>query len=1013
MHQIIRLIAFLVVLTLFIFPPGSSAHAQERTIKSKYEFSTPELNAAQKLYSGKKYAEALSAFEAIIEKAKASQNYEEQIFAMEKRALALRRLNRYDDAIETMDQAIQLALDKLPKGHFLVSRMYYTRGTTDHNLRNFYNARAFLDTAVVYYRGANTYDSATYYRMVEYKYYAYQYSEGSSDTLLKYLDKLKQLEEIRQNKLYKPDVILNILQGYPTIYIQKGDFQQALAHAIRGYKYAIENREKVSNRYLAEAQYYLAQVLYFKKEFVLARDVGLLAMPIVESTPKNLMPEYYAFNNLLGAIYMALNEYEEALPYFQKAASEPLSRGGSSKNRDREIFRSQVIMNLGICYTNLNKNILAKEYFQRSLELRKDYISIPNSGFHDIYEFFGDFYSRNGDWANAMISYDSALRNGLSSYNGPLLKFPNDDKQDYSYADLRALSKKTNSLKEVAESQREPKDFLLSAQKYVQKTHDLLMRSRGDFAASEGKLFLSENFKGLYETGLDACYQLYSSTGDLKFFEWATLFAKQSKGILFLEQSQEFSLVNSELLSQDLKELFFESKRDLENLQKSFEKLINTSFTSDSVISLNEELILARQRNEKVKDSITNVLSEYSLDETISARILKERATLEIPEDQLLIEYFYGQDNIYVLGKSSESVSFQRIDRNESFDKSLRGLIDIVSRPPVVSEIENDFSSFTKYSSYLYKKLVEPTLDILGTQPKHLIIVPDEFLSRLPFETLVKGETTKSNGFNELNYLTRSFSIQYELSSELFSNEHNKIKARKRLLGIGFKQSLESDYGSLPGTDREIEYLQSEVEGTYMIEKSGNKKDFLNAARDYDILHLAVHGEADSTNRYESNLIFNGAGDNVLNTNDLYLAGLNARLTVLSACESGIGPVNRGEGTFSVARGFALVGVPSVVMSLWKVNDKITSGLMVDMYKNFVEEGKPINQALRYSKLKYLDGSDEYSAHPYYWAPFLQLGQNIAYNERNIGNQETIFYIIGGLALMSLLIFLGKRKRAI
>lgn len=1014
MHQFLRHIAYLVVLSLLFFPSGRNAIAQERILKSKYQFSTPELNAAQKLYSAKKYPEALAAFEAIIENAKENQNYEEQIFAMEKRALSLRRLEQYDEAIETMDEAIQLSLIKLPKGHFLVSKMYYTRGTMDHSLNNYYKARDYLDTALVFYNNSIEYDSALYKRMVEYKYYAYQYSEGSQDTLLKYLSELIRFEEVTQKEYRDPNKVLLLMQGYPQIYSQKGDFEKALTYAIQGYKYALENRQKVSNRYFAESQYHIAQVLFYMKKYSKAIEVGLEAMPIVESTPRNQMPEYYAFNNLLGISLMALGDYENALPYFEKANKVTSDRWGLVDERTGLKFAARVMINIGLCYENLGQSEKALGYLQESLKQMKQVVSIPNSDFHGNYERLGDFYFKNLQWEESLILYDSALRNGISSYNSAISAFPSGD-ATFSYRDLTTLTKKAASLGKHGHLSKESQ-LMINAMDYAKKTSDILMESREEIMASEGKLFMSENFKNLYETGLEVCYNLYLNTEDNKYFNAAIEFSRSSKAILFLEQSQEFNLVNNNLVPISLKESFFKSKKTVETLQQTFNKLIDYSITNDSVFVVNETLSQAIKENQAIKDSIESVVSEFPEGEIFLSSLLKKDLIVEVPKNQALIEFFYGKENIYVLGYSSDKSSFKRIKLTSDLEKSIKEIVQVISKSPKIDKIDDQLVSFSRNAYQLYKSLLKPVLDELDRNLNHLIIVPDEFLSRLPFEVLIEKENTELDNFNQLQYLIKSFSIQYQLSSELFNKSPTEIRTQRSLLGIGFESSLSSEerseFGSLPGTEKEINYLKSNVEGTYLIGDGGTREDFLEKAGNYDILHLAVHGEADSISRYESSLIFNGYGNNVLNTNDLYLADLKARLAVLSACESGIGVVNTGEGTFSIARGFALVGVPSVVMSLWKVNDQVTSALMVDMYNGFVNNDEPINESLRRAKLEYLSNSDAYSGHPYYWAAFLQLGENTVLNpKREEGHY--LFLLLIPIILLPILLFLRKRKRAI
>lgn len=1019
MLKITRITVFLVVMFMIAFPSGRNAQAQERTIKSKYSFSTPELDAAQKLYSGRKYEEALEAFQAIMDKAQASSNWEELIYTMEKKALALRRLERYDDAIQTMDAAINIALEELPKGHFLVSKMYYTRGTTDHTLRDYYNARSYLDTALVFYFNSFTYDSSAYYRMVEYKYYAYRYSEGNSDTLIYYLNELKKLQEIRQKKTPKPDVVLNILQEYPTIYRQKGDFEQALAYAIQGVQYAKENRALVSNQYYAEAQYYLAQVLYYKKDYTKALEVGLGAMPIVESTPRTQMPEYYAFNNLVGTTYMALGEFDRALTYLNKAMKIPVNVGSTFDRRANLQFRAMLMINLGLCNENLGDIKKAETYLKSSLkEMRLIALDLSPT-LSGNYEQLGDFYARHNKWRESLDAYDSALRNGLDKYNASMLEFPKTDGNiTYSYTDLRTLAKKAESLKNVALAQENDRKVLLASKEFVEQTNKLLMKSRKDLVDSEGRLFLSENFKRLYETGIDASFELFNLTGSKEFFNDALYLAKQSKAILFLEQSQEMDIVNNELVPIELKEAFFESKRELENLQSRFYELIDRSFNNDSVMIVNEALLELKKKSQSIKDTITLVTSDANLSENALNMLFDLKTENNVKKGEAQIEFFYGEESIYVFGKSETSFAFHKTESKREVENSLEVIFNTISKPPRAGIITEQFNDFRKHSFYLYSQLLAPVLTGLEKDLTHLIMIPDEFLSRLPFEILIQNNGSSSSGFNDLSYLIKEFNVQYELSSELLNRSPPSRKANRGLLGVGFMQeelSAESSgYGSLLGTEEEIKYLQSAIKGTYLMGASGTKSEFLSKAKEYDLLHLAIHGKADDVDRYRSSLIFNGEGDNILNTNDLYLASLNARIAVLSACESGVGTVNKGEGTFSIARGFALVGVPSVVMSLWKVNDKTTSTLMTEMYSEFINNGTPINTALRHAKLDYLSRGDEYLSHPYYWAAFLQLGANVELSSDSKSSRRTIIMVLGGMFILIILFLtlLRKRKRA-
>jgi CHAT domain-containing protein len=132
----------------------------------------------------------------------------------------------------------------------------------------------------------------------------------------------------------------------------------------------------------------------------------------------------------------------------------------------------------------------------------------------------------------------------------------------------------------------------------------------------------------------------------------------------------------------------------------------------------------------------------------------------------------------------------------------------------------------------------------------------------------------------------------------------------------------------------------------------------------------------------------------------------NSNLAILSACETGIGKEFRGEGVFSIARGFASAGCPSIIMSLWKVNDMVSADIMSALYKN-LKKGEKLNEALRNSKITYINQSDPLMSHPANWAAFVPLGQVNAIYDRKLNP-----FIIGIIFLIVIIpiIFLIHRK---
>lgn len=95
------------------------------------------------------------------------------------------------------------------------------------------------------------------------------------------------------------------------------------------------------------------------------------------------------------------------------------------------------------------------------------------------------------------------------------------------------------------------------------------------------------------------------------------------------------------------------------------------------------------------------------------------------------------------------------------------------------------------------------------------------------------------------------------------------------------------------------------------------------------------------------------------------------RLVVLSACETGVGDVQNGEGVYGLRRAVVLAGAESLVTSLWQVADDATKDLMVDYYKRLLN-GEGRSEALRNAQLTMMKSKDR--SHPYYWAAFVPIG---------------------------------------
>jgi CHAT domain-containing protein len=177
-----------------------------------------------------------------------------------------------------------------------------------------------------------------------------------------------------------------------------------------------------------------------------------------------------------------------------------------------------------------------------------------------------------------------------------------------------------------------------------------------------------------------------------------------------------------------------------------------------------------------------------------------------------------------------------------------------------------------------------------------------------------------------------------------------------------------------------------------------------------DIIHLGIHGVGDEEVEDNSRLIFrkDSLDDAELYSYEIYNLDLTAGLVVLSACESGLGRNQKGEGIFSIARAFTYAGCPASVMSLWKARDVFTAEIMVQFYEN-LHQGASVSTSLRNAKLQFLKQVDGPTAHPANWAAFVLNGQDVKF-----AKPRTLTWLYGvviaSLFLSVIILYLKKRK---
>jgi CHAT domain-containing protein/tetratricopeptide (TPR) repeat protein len=358
--------------------------------------------------------------------------------------------------------------------------------------------------------------------------------------------------------------------------------------------------------------------------------------------------------------------------------------------------------------------------------------------------------------------------------------------------------------------------------------------------------------------------------------------------------------------------------------------------------------------------------------------------------DEVLLEYVLDDPTSFcvVISQKRAYVRALPAGRKEIEDLSQRFLGEIRTK-----------GTGAEFSNRLYAVLVKPIPETATAT--RFIIAPDGILNLFPFEALrdAQGE-----------YLLKSRVISYVPSGTIFNTLRHADKSKpapKPLLAVGDVE-YENQGGAgrkipppatirgriergiadlsgmglhdLPETRAEVEEIGKIVgsDAVMLLGKDATETEFKKQPLDqFRILHLAVHGFADAQYPERSALVLGtdpqSSDDGLLQVREIIRLRLNAELTTLSACDSGVGKLQGQEGISNLVEAFLVAGSKSVVASLWSADDMFASALMEQFYQRLAQ-GEDTSSALRNAKLDLLTRyGDQVS--PFYWAAFISVGE--------------------------------------
>ncbi|MEM1323338.1 MAG: CHAT domain-containing protein, partial [Bacteroidota bacterium] len=545
-----------------------------------------------------------------------------------------------------------------------------------------------------------------------------------------------------------------------------------------------------------------------------------------------------------------------------------------------------------------------------------------------------------------------------------------------------------------------------------------MIKKEVNFSASRNLVFA--NYYYLYEKSISNKLNIFSTLSNNIYLKEAFEIVERNKNINILEalrtgKATQFAGIPENLLQKEiqLREAITEAR------EERFEVGEDTDENQESLTSsLDSEIFDLQQSYDRLIDLFEKEYPNYYqlkyANRQIDVPTIQE--TL-LTEQQTLLEYFAGDNSIYCFLIRRDTLIVKEIQNAKVIYDQIIQLRDLIDHRPFPSYEEYGGDEvLVNISHHLYRELLLPLADELSSE---LIIIPDGKLAYIPFEALLTSLPEEAHRYRSHPYLIRQHQVSYGTSATLLNELRvtPKQTGAKQLLAVAPAFTSEEvdelavrseQLGPLKFNIPEAQQICEITDGDLLAGQSATANAFQEQANNFRLLHLATHAKANDKRGDYSFLAFAGEeATERLYASDIYNLELSADMVVLSACETGVGELIRGEGFISLARAFTYAGARSLVHSLWRVNDNTTSELMFTFYEN-LKLGQTKSRALHQAKLDYLSQQKDRAAHPFYWAAFVLYGNMEAVEW---SSESSFFYPWGILVLVGVLLgFLGLRK---
>ncbi|MFK7776328.1 MAG: CHAT domain-containing protein, partial [Saprospiraceae bacterium] len=647
---------------------------------------------------------------------------------------------------------------------------------------------------------------------------------------------------------------------------------------------------------------------------------------------------------LLNSILDPNVDLEEAIEMMAKDFPELLNPVVDAKKDYEKAITLENASETGQYYQQLGRKFLQKKEYEQAILYLKKSISATQKSLGEIerhpnlsskYKDLGSAYEGNLEKEEALIFYQKGLRSGAMTFDdADLLANPKVEDLISPLLSIPIFEAKGNLL---LQSDRDENQLLASLIAY-ERAIEILELICNKYQSEFAKLQLGEQAVRMTEKGIHAARQLFQITRDDKFKTKMFTLADKGKAMalrsaILDSKASGLSSVPSEMLH---RERSLKIKLAHLKQQQQLKKRRNTNNNN-----IDKKILNTTKSLYFLQDSLKTFFPEYSFLKNSAPSLASDSLQLFLEnKNAAVVEYFFGKKTAYAFVVTADHFYVERLNDLDQIQETVLSLRELIQSMSFRTDAQSAYQNFVRDASVLYSLVLEAPLKNLDPTVDELIIIPDGQLWLAPFEILLDDQAATDQvnfGSENLPYLLKKHALTYAHSSRLLLEQKNYNTTITTIPFLGHapefngrtdmavRSCFESgaNLPELKHSAQEVENISSQYNGQSFYGNDATRKSFLQLAPQAEIIHLSTHACMNNNDPLDSRIFF--SKNDFINTEDIYNLDINAKMTMLSACQTGLGRVYNGEGMISLARAFQHAGCPSVTMSLWSVADASTT----------------------------------------------------------------------------------------